>query len=589
MGIKGLWTLIEKNRDCLCHESHIRGRLIVDGYPILHKLYDNNNDLDWVNGGRYGRQYQVTISYFKKLVEGGAEPIVVVDGGGCQQQLDETLNRRKETIQEIPDMLRQKDSGAESKRIMPLMAREIFVSSLRENGIDVYVADGKASKTIVRLANHYECPVLVTNTNYCVCNVKGGVIFYDDLIIGTCTASIFEQNKLVEFLHLRSPDLLYFVVAIMGDGHDTSVPYLYHGRIRGQIESALRDVDEKRSWILNVTDFLQKKGFTSFEGVKHSTRSLNFGGQSSAFLNNCIQVEKVFMNYGTISADDLCKSTTIRCSKPCDMPFQILRGFRNGTFPVLAINAMTLEKCILEHCVGDLEQSPPSQLGLNVRKLIYGLVSDLKQHEDIKEYHRAGLSYKDHSVTPTLKYEELMVTKLYCEDDKTKKELAKQAICEVLNCPDDHIMHALDNEAERSLILVTLVTRCWAENLFSQEKKPPKPEQLVKALVLNFFLNLNAPDRKLAEVDNSKHGKEGWREIFHALLVWKSLYRNAHSLNAMLLEPLQPMPSCRLFDGPLVIFLALATAKKISVYEGMLTAEHKGQFDKLFSLILPTP
>ncbi len=48
-------------------------------------------------------------------------------------------------------MIEKKHRGMEGNSILPLMAREIFVSSLRENGIDLYVADGKAMKTIVCL------------------------------------------------------------------------------------------------------------------------------------------------------------------------------------------------------------------------------------------------------------------------------------------------------------------------------------------------------------------------------------------------------------------------------------------------------
>ncbi len=183
-----------------------------------------------------------------------------------------------------------------------------------------------------------------------------------------------------------------------------------------------------------------------------------------------------------------------------------------------------------------------------------------------------------------------MVTELYCKGDRTKQALAEQAICEVLGCPETVVQALDDNDADRSLILVALVTRCWAKYLIESEQLP-KPEQLIKALVVNFFLNLSASgaDRH-PDIDESLHEHSHWIKVYHALLVWKGLYRNVHSLNAMLCEPLQPRSPYFLFDGLLVIFLALHESPQIiDTYRSMLTPEEKVQCDKLFELSNPQP
>ncbi len=211
MGIKGLTKLINENKACICTAPGPLGsELVIDGYSVLHELYILYG-LDWANGGCYAQQYQVTIDFFQALVASGVKPVVVVDGGGSKEQLEETCHRRNRIIKDLPSMIEEEHQGRKSSHIMPILARDIFVSSLKENGIDVFVADGKATKTVVRLANYYQCPVLSNNSTYCICNIEGGVILFSHLDIKTCMASIYKQTKLIEFCGLSNPDLLYAV------------------------------------------------------------------------------------------------------------------------------------------------------------------------------------------------------------------------------------------------------------------------------------------------------------------------------------------------------------------------------------------
>ena len=82
------------------------------------------------------------------------------------------------------------------------------------------------------LVNHYCCPVLTNSTNYCVSGIAGGVIIVKHLDIIACKATVYKQTELVHFLQLCNPDLIFAIVAILGDGSETTLPYLYHGRIK---------------------------------------------------------------------------------------------------------------------------------------------------------------------------------------------------------------------------------------------------------------------------------------------------------------------------------------------------------------------
>ena len=291
MGVKGLLKLIKANKESVCTECDVQGELIIDGHALLHELYDQH-ELDWENEGRYAQQCQITLDYFQALKKIGIKPIVILNGGSTLEQLEESLERRKVTIAELPEMIEKKHRERETKCTLPLMAREIFVSCLRDNGISVYVADGKAMKTIVYLANYYKYPILVTNTNYCICNVVGGVIFTQLFDNKTGKAFIYKQTKFVEFFGLCNPDLLCAVWAIMGDkGY---VPGIFYGRIRAQIKMCVES--DFKSKLDTVIEFVQMK-FTSFQECRDSCWAReNFDGQHKAFLDNCYQVEALYKN-----------------------------------------------------------------------------------------------------------------------------------------------------------------------------------------------------------------------------------------------------------------------------------------------------
>lgn len=596
MGIKGLWKLISENEKETCTEAcRIRGELIVDGYGVLHELYVKYN-LDWANGGCYSEQHRVTMEYFEAMLQGGVNPIVVVDGGGCTKQHEDTVHRRHGEIKKIPDQLHKQHDNTQASHLLPLMAREIFISSLGEKNIDVYVADGKATKTIVCLANHYRCPILTNSSNYCIREVEGGVLFFKHFDESTCEAIIYQQSRLVQFCRLSNPDLVYAIVAIMGDGSDTSVSYGYHGRVRETIEAhIIGKVLYGRSQILNIADFLRIKKIASFDAFKCNLESLGFGWKWEALSENCLAAEHVYdySSVPTLSIDELKVSTTIKCSRPSDIPMSVLEVYRNGAFPVLAFNAMTIGKCALDQVVGDQEQPPPAMLGRPVRQLMYGLVSSLMNQEGkakILEFHRnytgSLIKYEAHEVIPQCEHEKLSVTNIHSLDAEIRKQLATQAICEVLQCPED-IVHKLEGDCDRSLSLVTLVTHCWAQYLI--EKEPiPNPSQLISALVVNFFFNLGDPEaHRQPAIAVSDFTNPYWIKVYHALLEWQSLYCNVCNLNAMLCQPLQLLSPYFLFDGPLIFFLALHPSPQIiDTYMDKLQPERRAQYKKVLDFII---
>ena len=382
--------------------------------------------MKWGGHECYADQHKATKEFFEALTNAGVEPVVVLVGGGSKTHLHQTIHRRNRAINALPEELEQYhmdhgNSVCMSQHHLSQLARHVYKCSLEELDIALYVADGKAHNTIVSLANHYCCPVLTNSTNYCVSGIDGGVIIVKHLDIIACKATVYKQTDLVHFLQLCNPDLIFAIVAILGDGSETSLPYLYHGRIKGAILSRSKYSSgelQGKSRVFDVVDFLRDRNIKSFHEFQRRLKSLNFGGQCQALAQNCQTAHEVYNKSACILSIDILKTTTtIKSSGVGSLPQPILQRYRVGDCPVIIINAIALGECTLDQIVGDPEQSPVHMLGLPIRQVMYGLVSSLmsrRLRRCITEYYRSEsppLEYKPHSVQISDKYKEFLLTR----------------------------------------------------------------------------------------------------------------------------------------------------------------------------------
>ena len=574
----------------------VRGKLLVDGYSILHELYDKCK-LEWASGGCYADQHKATVEFFDVLVNAGIEPIVILDGGGTEANIHDTIHRRNEEINDIPGQLRKLHENSDSKdyrdHTLPLLSKEVYKASLKHiEKLQVVVADGKARETVVSLANHYGCPVLTNNPNYCVSGVSGGVIFFKYFNSTTCSAPVYKQAELVRHLKLRNPDLILAIVAIMGDGSKTSIPFLYHGRIKADIQSVCPDArSSERPWVLNIVDYLNAKHIHSFQHFKSQVMKFNFGRkQCQDLAENCRTIEEVFVSLSrTIAVETLMESTTI-ASSMTELPTEIVRKYRLGNYPETVLSAVCVGKCTLDIYVGDRDQPPVSRLGLQVRQTMYGLVIPLMARvirRGVDEYYRSDelnstnklWEYAAHKIQPILKYENLSTEKIFTLDNVKRKKAAEMAICDVLTSPPV-ILLKFNRNFDSTYLLAILATHYWAQHLLQQQELN-QPEQLIKSLVLNFFIRLEE-DKK--EIQQSLYSNPSWIKVYHALLEWQALYRDVCGLNSMLLCPFLELHPTNILDSSFVIELALHPDPNITAtFQDRMTKEQQDLYDRIIT------
>ena len=613
MGIQKLGKFIADNKRQLCTPTApIRGKLIVDGWSVLREFY-NVFKKEWAFGGCFADLQKVTTRFYEDLVVAGVEPIVIVNGARSDSHIDDIIRRRKKEIDEIRPRKEEDESCQINAEIndstsdnLPILSKHVYVSSLKQiEGVQVCVADGNAFPTVVQLANSYHCPVLTNSTNYCVSGIDEGVIFIknlefqlgplnfiesikNDRRFRTCSAPIFKQSVLVSFLHLPDPELIFAIVAIMGDG-DSTLPSLYQQMNMKKEASHLGIILNMSSWYRSIVDIYfgaRALNIQSFKNFKERIETFKVSSKLHEHLSkNCRMASKVYMISRKYLDINILKSTsTLQCLSSCESSNRhILGQYREGDYPDIVISAVCMQTSLLSPEVGDPSQPPAPQFGQKVRRVMYGLAKPLmsdSQRECIKEYQPNTTSeelwdYEPVEVQPELNYEHLSVDRIYKRDMKQTKEEAKEVICDVLGVPVDILRDFSLNER---YLLGIITTHCWAQHLF-RSRHLDYPKQLITALVLNFLF---CPEKEDVDWDSQSECVE----MYHALLEWQHLYLGVSGLNAMLLSPFLELPLTNILHGLFVKKLALMSNADIARYRERLTStEKRDLYDKIIGVL----
>ncbi len=578
----------------------IRGNLLVDGYSVLHELYSKYK-IEWATGGCYVDQVRATQEYYGALVRSGVKPIVVLDGGGTQTSIDDAVHSRNREINGLCGYLRKQHENTDkeckeySSHLLPILSRHVYLSSLKKmKGVQVLVADGKAFEMVVQLANSYKCPVLTNNSNFCVSGVKAGVIFTFNLCLSDVTAPIFEQSKLVSLLDLPNPDLLFAIVAIMGDGNDTTVPYLYHGGIKVDIEKVCKrqgiNIKDRHRYF-NIVDYMRVHKCKSFGDFEKNIDTFNFGyNQKEELAKNCRNAFETYNILGMERTEDIIAHTTLQCHASHGDFHSVVQLHRYGNYPITVLDAICVGKCLLDSDVGDAEQLPVPFLGQQVRQIIYGLATPFMNRSfrtSISEYCRSEKprdaakpwEYEPFIVKPLWRYKELAADLISEMKPEEREKAARKAILDVLKSPRD-ILQILNKPTDKMYLLGIITTHYWGQHI-NKSCTLEDPLQLIRALILNFLM---CPLEEEIYSDQN-YFNPMWIKVYHALLEWQCLYKDVCGLNQMLLSPFKELPLTNILNGSFVIELALSRPECITDHRRRLGPQEQDLFDRIVYIL----
>ncbi|XP_049622519.1 protein asteroid homolog 1 [Suncus etruscus] len=171
MGIRGLTSFVEDHSNELFTDVKFwNSKLIIDGYSLFYRLCFSSH-LELQYGGDYDSFADVVQDFFESLFTCHIYPYVVLDGGcdPSDKKLLTLMDRVREKVQ-AAHML----SVGRGQCVGPLLIREVFIQVLIKLQVPFIQCFSEADRDIMTLANHWNCPVLSSDSDFFISDLKTG-------------------------------------------------------------------------------------------------------------------------------------------------------------------------------------------------------------------------------------------------------------------------------------------------------------------------------------------------------------------------------------------------------------------------------
>ncbi|XP_065896730.1 protein asteroid homolog 1-like [Dysidea avara] len=566
MGIRGLKTFVNEHFTAW-KTVILRGELIIDGYSLLHSLYNESREErqyggDYVNFSRYVEQFLVT------LKRCGINPFVVFDGIDSDGTKKIThAKRRLEGAYTARGILTESDPNA---RIAPYLSKLVMIETVaRVLGKDrLCVADGDADSYIAYLGSIRKCPILSDDSDFFVFHLSSGYIPYYTFQWrkGQVEARVFFYKNFIKQMNIKDATLLILLPAILGNDVLPSLDDIVRKMIRREfyrIDAIVRYI----SCFSNLGEAKKQMSQVSpnaLQSIKVAYRS--YYGAVDGFRSNP-EHRTALRNYYKGNSE---------------LPSYLVERFRIGEMPQLLMDALCLSD--VEHSVTleDTDGAWCHMISEPIRKVIYGtlcgkdaIVFEHRRHHGKMEFYLEKVHAIHVPGNDRVYLESISSCSLV---DK------KQILFSALGCKEDDFsafVHEFSNFAS-DLVILLAITRFWykAEDVMDDKQK------LLSAFLLTLIKMLsNPPHPSKAAVKNSSYPLP---RFVHAFAQWQSVYHDTYCLNKLLLEPVKLFNVSSFFTSA-VIYQYVSAITQSGINEVMLQCNfsaHKSLFDTLFECVV---
>ena len=156
-------SLLEGNRQ-IYQDIHFRdSKLVVDGKNLGHLLY-RMATLDQNNDGEYLAFQALIQAFFKTQDNCQIKPYVVID-----IKRNPRMDHRKTFHHKTTALLKGRKMG-----IYPPLIMEVFEQTLSDMEVPLVRCFGEADGQLAALAREWCCPVLSTDTDFCIYDLPEG-------------------------------------------------------------------------------------------------------------------------------------------------------------------------------------------------------------------------------------------------------------------------------------------------------------------------------------------------------------------------------------------------------------------------------
>ncbi|CAK6435660.1 unnamed protein product [Pipistrellus nathusii] len=449
MGIRGLMSFVEDHSNEFFTDLKLRDtKIIIDGYALFHRLCFNSH-LELRYGGDYDAFADVAQNFFESLFSCNICPYVVLDGG-CDisdKKLTTLKDRAREKIQAAHSL-----SVGGSGCVCPLLTREVFIQVLVRLRVPFVQCFSEADRDIMTLANHWNCPVLSSDSDFCIFDLKAGFCPLNSFqwrnvntIKSTqgryIPAKCFSRDALCHYFSNMNKDLLPLFAVLCGNDH-VHLPSMDTVLSQVRLPPGAASAKGRRHYrIVGLLSWLSRFAGPT-EALDNVLKYLPKKDRESVRELLCCSMEEY--QPSQVMLQDFFRRRTYACPEALGLgvPEWVLVALARGQLAPFISDALVLRRTFLHTQVEDMQQPNAHRVSLPIRQVMYGLLSNAS----------APLGSAPLNASPPRPL-------AFSEVERIRKNI-KISIVDAVNLPKDHSdlskLTELSSARRQALLLETL-------------------------------------------------------------------------------------------------------------------------------------
>lgn len=356
-------------------------KIIIDGYALFHRLcFTSDSALQY--GGDYDSFADVVQKFFESLFACNIHPYIVLDGG-CDIS-DKKLTTIKDRAREKIQMAHSLSVGGVGY-VCPLLIREVFIQVLIKLGVCFVQCFSEADRDVMTLANHWNCPVLSSDSDFCIFDLKTGFCPFNtfhwrnrNTIKGTrdcyIPAKCFSLDAFCRHFSNMNRDLLPLFAVLCGNDH-VNLPIMetFLSRVRPALGAA-GSKGRRHHRVLGLLNWLSQFADAT-EALGNVLKYLPPQNRESVKEILCSSMEEY--QQSQVKLQDFFQNGSYACPEALNLglPEWVLAALAKGQLSPFISDALVLRRTFLHTQVEHMQRPSAHSISQPIRQVIYGLLS----------------------------------------------------------------------------------------------------------------------------------------------------------------------------------------------------------------------
>uniref|UniRef100_A0A8B9J6E7 Asteroid homolog 1 n=1 Tax=Astyanax mexicanus TaxID=7994 RepID=A0A8B9J6E7_ASTMX len=384
MGVHGLTSYVEGNRQFFTDLKLKNSHLVIDGCSLYFRLYFHSG-LDQIRGGDYDLFAAVVRRFFAALLECGVRPFVVLDGG-----MDHTDKKFKTLKDRAESKIREAHSLSRGSHgsVLPLLSREVFRQVLCEVGVPLVQCVSEADFEIASLAHQWKCPVLTSDSDFYIFDLPGGYLpfaFFEwENVCGKAAERYIPSRRFTvnrfcsNFNHMNKQLLPLFAVLTGNDYSPAKTTEMFFSRVeferppKGRGSNSKPRIEGLLNWLsqfASPVDALEEVLDVLGAQRKGSMRTQLQSGMQNYQLPATSSLAQFFSSSQPALPDVQSLPVPL-----VSQPEWLLRGVASGRLPPLVLDVLVLRRAFLVAQVENSRLPSSHETSQSIRQSVYGLL-----------------------------------------------------------------------------------------------------------------------------------------------------------------------------------------------------------------------